>query len=128
MIESLKQKATALKKESYALYFAARDPRIPWYSKALIGLIVAYAFSPIDLIPDFFPVLGYLDDLVLIPLGIALAIKMIPDEIMTDARDKVETLTTEGKPVIRYGAFIILSLWLVFLLLAGFLIWRIVRK
>ena len=128
MIAKLKQRAVVLQKESYALYFAARDPRIPWYSKAFIGLIVAYAFSPIDLIPDFVPVLGYLDDLILIPLGIAAAIKMIPKVVMTDARQKVDSLTKEGKPVIRYGAVIIIILWLILLALVGFFILHIVRK
>ena len=78
MLETLKARAKDLKREAYALYIAAGDPRVPWYAKAFLGLVLAYAFSPIDLIPDFIPVLGYLDDLVLIPLGITLALRIDP--------------------------------------------------
>jgi uncharacterized membrane protein YkvA (DUF1232 family) len=69
LIATLKNRARTLKREAYALYIAARDPRVPWYAKVFIGVVLAYAFSPIDLIPDFIPVLGYLDDLIVIPLG-----------------------------------------------------------
>ena len=82
-IKKLQEKAASLKKEAYALYIAARDPRVPWYAKAFLGLVLAYALSPIDLIPDFIPLLGYLDDLILIPLGITLALKMIPAQVMS---------------------------------------------
>ena len=85
-LSALKQRAHALKAETYALYLAARDPRTPWYAKLLVAGIVAYALSPIDLIPDFIPVLGYLDDLILIPLGIALAIRLIPDPVLLQCR------------------------------------------
>ncbi|MDA8228635.1 MAG: YkvA family protein, partial [Desulfitobacterium hafniense] len=86
--ETLRQRAKKLKSEVYALYFAYRDPRVPWYAKLWVAIIVGYAFSPIDFIPDFIPVLGYLDDVILIPLAITLAIKMIPPEAMQDARVK----------------------------------------
>ena len=79
-IDRLRDRAKKLKTETRALYLAGRDPRTPWYARLLAAVVVAYALSPIDLIPDFIPVLGYLDDLVLVPLGIALAIKMIPAE------------------------------------------------
>ena len=82
--ENWKAKAKALKHEVYALFLAYKDPRVPWYAKAFSALVVGYAFSPIDLIPDMIPVLGYLDDLVLVPLGVALAIKMIPAEVMEE--------------------------------------------
>ncbi len=88
LLEKLKQRASHLKSEAYALYLAARDPRTPWYAKLLVAGIVAYALSPIDLIPDFVPVLGYLDDLVLIPLGITLAIKMVPDSVLAECRER----------------------------------------
>lgn len=78
LLAELKERARHLKAETFALYLAARDPRTPWYAKLIVADIVAYAFSPIDLIPDFVPVLGYLDDLILVPMGIALAIKLIP--------------------------------------------------
>ena len=85
-IENLKTKARALKRETIALYLAARDPRTPWAAKLVIAIVVGYALSPIDLIPDFIPVLGYLDDLVLLPLGILLAVQLIPAEVLADAR------------------------------------------
>ena len=84
LLAELKQRARHLKAETFALYLAARDPGTPWYAKLLVAGIVAYAFSPLDLIPDFVPVLGYLDDLILIPLGIALAIKLIPHSVLTE--------------------------------------------
>src|SRR5512137_362302 len=85
LFQHIKDAARRLKVETYALYLACRDPRTPWYAKAWAVLVVAYAFSPIDLIPDFVPVLGYLDDLVIIPLGIWLALRMIPPAVMADA-------------------------------------------
>ncbi len=93
MLEELKERAHQLKGETYALYLAARDPRTPWYAKLFVAGIVAYALSPIDLIPDFVPVLGYVDDLILLPLGIALAIKLIPPSVLADSRTRaVETI------------------------------------
>jgi uncharacterized membrane protein YkvA (DUF1232 family) len=88
LIRRAKEWARRLKVEVSALYYAYRDPRTPWYAKALAALVVAYAFSPIDLIPDFIPVLGYLDDLLLIPLGVALVIRMIPCDVMEECREK----------------------------------------
>jgi uncharacterized membrane protein YkvA (DUF1232 family) len=90
MLEKLKQRARHLKAETFALYLAARDPRTPWYAKLLVAGIVAYAFSPIDLIPDFVPVLGYLDDLVLIPMGITLAIKLVPHSVLAECRAQAQ--------------------------------------
>jgi len=96
MLQSWKNKANQLKREIYTLWFAYRKPAMPWYAKTFCMLVVAYAFSPIDLIPDFIPVVGYLDDLVLIPLGVALAIKMIPVEILTQARAEAQQHMDEG--------------------------------
>ena len=84
LLAALKVRARALKRESYALYLAVRDPRTPWYARAVAGAVVAYAFSPFDLIPDFIPVIGLLDDVILVPLGIALALKLIPTAVMAD--------------------------------------------
>ena len=81
-LTKLKQRARLLKTQTFALYLAYQHPATPWYAKFFAGLVAAYAFSPIDLIPDFIPVLGYLDDLILIPLGVTLALKMIPTEVM----------------------------------------------
>ena len=87
-IERWRQQARKLKLETYALYLAYRDPRVPWYAKVFTLLVVAYALSPIDLIPDFIPVLGYLDDLLLVPLSIYIALKMIPGRVMQECREK----------------------------------------
>ncbi len=105
-----KQRAKKIKADVYALYFAYRDPRVPWYAKAFAALVVTYAFSPIDLIPDFIPVLGYLDDLLLVPLGVSMAVKMVPPAVMADARRRAAEL--EGKPKSWLGAAIIAALWL----------------
>ncbi|ANJ66720.1 hypothetical protein A9404_04415 [Halothiobacillus diazotrophicus] len=113
MLEKLKQRARHLKAETFALYLAARDPRTPWYAKLLVAGIVAYAFSPIDLIPDFVPVLGYLDDLILIPLGIALAIKLVPHSVLAESRTRAQETIKNGKPVSRVAGSVIVIIWLV---------------
>jgi len=89
---SLKEKANQLKNETYALYLAFKDPRVPWYAKVLIAAIVSYTLSPIDLIPDFIPVIGYADDLILVPAGIYLVLKMIPEEVLEECRKKLAYL------------------------------------
>jgi uncharacterized membrane protein YkvA (DUF1232 family) len=122
-----KERARRLKKEVYALYLAFRDPRTPWYGKAFAALVVAYAFSPIDLIPDPIPVLGYLDDLVLIPLGVVLALKMIPPEVMDEARAASAEAFREGAPVSTAGAAIVVAIWLALAALAVALVVRIAR-
>ena len=86
-LDRLKAKARSLKQETHAIYLAARDPRTPWYARALVWCVAAYAFSPIDLIPDFIPVLGYLDDLIIIPAGLALVVRLIPPEALAQARE-----------------------------------------
>ena len=111
-IEAWKQHARRLKPELYALYLAYHDPRVPWYARAFAALVVAYAFSPIDLIPDPIPVLGYLDDLILVPLGIALALRMLPDDVLDDCRTRAQQMMAEGKPRSRLGAAMILLVWL----------------
>ena len=93
-----------------ALYFATRDPRTHWYAKVLAGFVVAYALSPIDLIPDFIPVLGYLDDLVLLPLGMWVAIKLIPVEVMEENRARAAVVS--DRPVSRIAAFAIVLIWI----------------
>ena len=111
--------------ETYALYLAYRDPRVPWYARVFAALVVGYAFSPIDLIPDPIPVLGYLDDLILVPLGIALAVRMIPTEILTECREKGRELT--GKPVNRVAAVAVVAVWLALAALAVYLVAGVVR-
>jgi uncharacterized membrane protein YkvA (DUF1232 family) len=112
-LERWKQRARQLKREVYALYLAYKDPRVPWYARLFAGLVVAYAFSPIDLIPDPIPILGYLDDLVLIPLGIALAIKLLPPDVLAECRHEAGRVMAEGKPTNWVAAVVIIAVWLV---------------
>jgi len=107
-----KSRVRQLKRETYALYLAYRDPRTPWYARLFAACVVGYAFSPIDLVPDFIPVLGHLDDLVLVPLGILLALKMIPPEMMAECREKAEDVVAQGKPVNWAAAAIVIATWL----------------
>lgn len=109
-LEAWKEHARNLRREVYALYFACRDPRVPWYAKALAVAVVAYAFSPIDLIPDFIPVLGYVDDLVLIPLGVMAVRAMIAPAILAECRERASRM--EGKPRNWFAAAIIVTMWL----------------
>lgn len=113
LLEKFKQRVRLLKAETFALYLAARHPSTPWYAKMLVAFIVAYALSPIDLIPDFIPVLGYLDDLVLIPLGIALAIRLVPPLVLAECRARSQEALLNGKPVSRIAGAIIITLWLI---------------
>ena len=123
MLAEWKERVRKLKRESLALYLACKDPRTPWYAKALAALIVAYAFSPIDLIPDFVPVLGYLDDLILVPLGIALALRLIPEQVMSESRDQARLEMGSGKPVSWVGAGIVGLIWALCLAWVGWRIW-----
>jgi uncharacterized membrane protein YkvA (DUF1232 family) len=109
VVARLKQAVRALERDVHALYLAARDPRVPWYAKAVALAVAAYALSPIDLIPDFIPILGHLDDLVLLPLGIMLAVKLIPPEILAEHR---AAAAAGAKPASRVGAAVILALWM----------------
>ena len=111
MLNQLKAHARELKREAYAIYLAARDPRTPWYAKALIFFVVAHTFSPIDLIPDFIPVLGYLDDLIITPGGIWLAVRLIPPEVLEEARATAATRSMD-RNVGKVGAVIIISVWI----------------
>jgi uncharacterized membrane protein YkvA (DUF1232 family) len=106
-----RKKVTALKADTYALYLASRDPRVPWPAKALAGLTVAYALSPIDLIPDFIPVLGYLDDLVLVPLGLAIAIRLVPPSVLAEHRAEASRRFAHGAPRSRVGAALVVLVW-----------------
>jgi uncharacterized membrane protein YkvA (DUF1232 family) len=119
-----KEKVKALKQETYALYLAYRDPRTPWYARVFAILVVGYAFSPIDLVPDFIPVFGYLDDLVLIPLGILLARKMIPDEVMASCREKATESLLNNRPNSTIAAAVIVLIWLTGAILVGLWIWN----
>jgi uncharacterized membrane protein YkvA (DUF1232 family) len=116
--------ARRLKREVYALYLAYRDPRVRWYARLFAGLVVAYAFSPIDLIPDFIPVLGYLDDLILIPLGIAIAIRLLPPQVLAESREAAARLVAQGKPVNRVAAAVIVAIWLALASALAFVGWN----
>jgi uncharacterized membrane protein YkvA (DUF1232 family) len=124
-VRDLKQRVRSLKRETFALYLAARHPETPWYAKLLVGGIVAYALSPIDLIPDFVPILGYLDDVILLPLGISLAIKMIPSPILNECRARAEEAMLNVKPRSQVAAAVIIIVWVA---LAAFCIAWAYRK
>ena len=115
MLEQLKSRARALKNEALAVYLAAKDPRTPWYAKLIAFVTIAYAFSPIDLIPDFIPILGYLDDLFIVPAGIALAIRLIPADVLAEARETVASQSVE-RSVSYVGAGLIIFMWIVILI------------
>ena len=116
--DRLRRWARSVTRDVVAVYFAGRDPRVPWYAKAVAAAVAAYALSPIDLIPDFIPVLGYFDELVILPLGIMLAVKLIPPEIMAEHR--AAALNAEGEPQSRAAAAAIVAIWLA---AAAFFIW-----
>ena len=122
MLEKWKQWALAIKRDVHALYLAARDPQVPWYAKALAIAIAAYALSPIDLIPDFIPVLGYVDDLIIVPIGIALVIRLIPLEIMARHRDMA--VAAQDQPVSRAAGAAIVAIWIVAIALS---LWIAIR-
>jgi uncharacterized membrane protein YkvA (DUF1232 family) len=124
-LTTLHQRARQLKAETWALALAVRDPRTPWYTKLLVASIVAYACSPIDLIPDFIPVLGYLDDLVLLPLGIAWAMRLVPPAVLIECRVRAQEAIQDGKPVSWVAGAIIVIIWLGVAVLG--LVWVIKR-
>ena len=111
LLDQLRDRARILKRDTLTLYLAARDPRTPWYAKLVAAAVVAYALSPFDLIPDFIPVLGYLDDLIIVPLGIAVVLKLVPAEVLADCRAHAD-VRTHG-PVSRAGAIVVVSIWVV---------------
>ena len=121
-LQSLRDRARALKNEVHALAIAFKDPRTPFFAKAWVLVVVAYALSPIDLIPDFIPILGSLDDLVLLPLGIALAIRLVPAEVLSDAR--LAATQAEGKALGLAAGLVIGLLWL---LVVGLSLWWLSR-
>lgn len=108
--ERLRGRAKNVKRDVYAVYLAARDRRTPWYAKALAFIVAAYAFSPIDPIPDFIPVLGYLDDIIIVPLGIMLVVYLIPPEVMAEHRQRATAM--EGRPTGRGAAIAIVVIWI----------------
>lgn len=124
-VRRLEAWARRLKVEVYALYLAYRDPRVSWYARVFAAAVVGYAFSPIDLIPDVVPVLGYLDDLVLVPLGVALAIKMIPPRVLAECREKARD--AKDRPVNKVAAVVIVIVWIALAVLAVRILARVFR-
>ncbi|WMT78045.1 DUF1232 domain-containing protein [Bradyrhizobium sp. Ash2021] len=125
MLSRIKIWAQHLKRDSHAVYLASRDPRVPWHAKVLAVAVAAYALSPIDLIPDFIPVVGYLDDLVIVPLGIWLVVSLIPDEVMAECRARADEVGQ--RPVSRAGMIAIIVVWIVAAVLFGwicYIAWR----
>jgi uncharacterized membrane protein YkvA (DUF1232 family) len=122
MLERWKRWAGTIKRDGHALYLASRDPRVPWYAKAIVIAVAAYAASPIDLIPDFIPVVGYLDDLIIVPLGIALVVKLIPPEIMAEHR--ALATAAQDQPVSWKAAAVIAVIWA---LVIGAAVWLATR-
>jgi uncharacterized membrane protein YkvA (DUF1232 family) len=110
MLSRIKSWASRLKRDAHAIYLASRDPRVPWYAKALAIAVAGYALSPIDLIPDSIPLIGYLDELILLPLGIWLVVSLIPPEIMDEYRAKADE--AGQRPVSRAGMVAIILLWI----------------
>ena len=123
LLTRLRARVRALEADTYALYLAARDPRVPWPAKAVAAITVAYALSPIDLIPDFIPVIGHLDDLVLVPLGLALAIRLIPPPILAEHRAEAARRFAHGGPRSRVGIVLVAVVWLLGLVWLARVFW-----
>jgi uncharacterized membrane protein YkvA (DUF1232 family) len=123
--EAWKRRARRLKAETYTLYLAYRHPRTPWYAKAFAALIVGYVFSPIDPIPDFIPVVGLLDELVVVPIGVIVARKMIPEDVFEECREKAREVSKGEKPVSQVAAVVVVAVWLVCVGLAVLLALRV---
>jgi uncharacterized membrane protein YkvA (DUF1232 family) len=119
----LRDWARLIKRDVHALYLARRDPRVPWYAKTLAALVAGYALSPIDLIPDFIPVVGYLDDVILVPLGIMAVIRLIPPEVMAEHRDMAAA--AQERPVSRVAAVAVISAWIG---AAALLVWVLAHR
>jgi len=126
-LKSWKARSRHLRTEIVALYLAAKHPRTPWYAKVLAALIVGYALSPIDLIPDFIPVLGYLDDLIIVPAGIALLIKIIPRDVLEECRSRAQSDLANRKPKNWVAAVLIVLIWLLAIYLFLSFLWPLVN-
>ncbi len=126
---TLKDHAQRLKADTYAVYFVVQDSRTPWYAKALAAVVVGYALSPIDLVPDFIPVLGYLDDLILVPAGIWLVIKLVPSAVMDESRVRAAALLELDRPVSKTAAAVIVVIWIALsALFVGWVYSAVVRR
>ena len=126
-IERCKGRARRLRVETHALLLAYKDPRVPWYAKIFVACVVGYAFSPVDLIPDFIPIVGYLDDLLLVPLGIALALRMIPKPVMEECREKAVESLSQSKPTNWLAGAAVIALWLLLIACIALAVTRAIR-
>lgn len=126
MLARLRSWARELKRSTLVVYFAARDARTPWWVRVLALLVAAYALSPIDLVPDFIPVLGYVDDLLIVPLGVLLVLKLIPPEVGRAAKERA--LAVADKPTSRVVAVVIVAIWVAVAGLLGLWVWRLLRS
>jgi uncharacterized membrane protein YkvA (DUF1232 family) len=122
MVVRLREWARRIKQDVHALYLASIDPRVPWYAKLLAIAVAGYALSPIDLIPDFVPVLGYLDDVIIVPLGIRLAVRLIPPDIMAEHREAAAA--AQQRPISRTAGVVIAGIWLTAAAFSGWLVYR----
>lgn len=125
-LATLRRWARELRQSTLVVYFAARDPRTRRWVRVLALLVAAYALSPIDLIPDFIPVLGYLDDLMIVPLGVLLVLKLIPPDVTRAAKERA--LAVADKPTSRVMAVVIVAIWVALAGLAGLWVWRLLRS
>ncbi|MEC0300873.1 YkvA family protein [Peribacillus frigoritolerans] len=116
MFDKIKTWARSLKRQIFTLYFACKDERVPWHAKVFTACVVAYAFSPIDIIPDFIPILGYLDDVILVPLGVMIALKMIPKNVLADCEVKAEEMMKNGKPKNWIVGSLIVMIWVLIII------------
>lgn len=128
MLERLKARAGMLKTQTYALYLAQRDPRCPWYARAVAMAVVAYAVSPIDLIPDPIPIIGYLDDALIVPAGFWLALRLVPADVMADARRDAEAVTWDTGVAGRVAAAVVIAVWVGMAALVAWATWRVVAR
>jgi uncharacterized membrane protein YkvA (DUF1232 family) len=125
-IARVKAWANSIKRDVVALWLAARDPRTPWYAKLVAAAVAAYALSPIDLIPDFIPVIGYLDDLVIVPLGILAAVALVPPNLMSELR--IEATKRIERPMSRVAAAVFVLIWLAVAIAVGWMGWSYLRS
>ena len=124
-LKTWKRWARQLSAQTYAIYLAYRHPKTPWYAKVFAALIVGYVFSPIDPIPDFIPVVGLLDEMVVVPIGVLIAAKMIPRQVMEECQEKARQMAEGEKPVSRVAAVVVVAVWLLCVALAVFLALRV---
>jgi uncharacterized membrane protein YkvA (DUF1232 family) len=128
LLKKLREKTRNLNTEIYALYLAYKHPRVSWVARLVIALTIGYALSPIDLIPDFIPVFGFLDDLLIVPAGIALSIRLIPAEVLIECREKAVQEFAGSKPNVRYAWLVVVFTWVLMLAIAFMVFYKFFRS